>query len=221
MFGLSADANTHVLTFAPHAPPDWGNFAIRNVHVGPCVVDLRYHRTEDTISLEAERSGTGDCSLEFSPSLSLGAEVIQVEMNGHLIANRVTKSPADQHLNVKLPLAKGSNKLHITVLNDFGVSLPTSLPPLGSKSRGLRVISETWSATRDRMELELAGAIYDLGVWSAGQLSLVEGAEWTKGAAGRGQVRLRMPTGDPDEYARAKIIFHFSPKGPMEHSRAN
>lgn len=224
MFGLSADANTHVLTFAPHAPADWANFAVKNIHLGPCLIDLRYHRTEDTISLEAERSGTGDCWLEFSPSLALGADVIQVEMNGHLIANRVTKSPADQHLNVKIPLAKGSNKLHITVLNDFGVSLPTALPPLGAKSRGLRVISETWSASRERMELDVAGAkgaVYDLGLWSAGQLSLVEGADWTRAAAGRGQVRVHMAAGDPDEYARAKIIFHFTPKSPMEHSKAN
>jgi hypothetical protein len=224
MFGLSSDANTHVLTFAPHVPPDWPTFAVKNIHLGACAVDLRYHRTEDTISLEAERSGTGDCSLEFSPSLGLGAEVIQVEMNGHLIANRVTKSPADQHLNVKIPLVKGTNKLHITVLNDFGVNIPTSLPPLGAKSRGLRVVSETWSASRDRLEFDIAGAkgaVYDLGLWSAGQLSSVEGAEWTKGAAGRGQVRLHMPTGNPDEYVRAKIIFRFSPKSPMEHSKAN
>jgi glycogen debranching enzyme len=224
MFGLSTDVNTHVLTFAPHAPADWQNFAVKNVHVGSCIVDLRYHRSEDAVSLDADRSGTGDCSLEFSPSLALGAEVIQVEMNGHLIANRVTKSPADQHLNVKLPLAKGTNRLHITVLNDFGLSIPATLPVLGSKSRGLRVLSETWSASRDRLELAVAGSkgtAYDIGLWSAGQLSVVEGADWTKGAAGRGQIRIHMPAGDADEYARAKVIFHFTPKSPMEHSKSN
>ena len=224
MFGLASDANIHVLSFAPHVPPDWPSFAVKNVHVGACVVDLHYHRTEEAISLDADRSGTGDCSLEFSPSLALGAEVIQVEMNGHLVANRVTKSPADQHLNVKFPLVKGSNKIHITVLNDFGVSIPTALPALGTKSRGLRVLSETWSAAHDRLELDVAGAkgtVYDLGVWSAGQLSLVEGAEWTKGVAGRGQVHLRMPAGDADEYARAKIIFHFSAKASPERPKAN
>ena len=224
MFGLSSDAINHVLTFAPHVPADWPSLAVKNVHVGACVVDLHYHRTEEAISLDADRSGTGDCSLEFSPSLALGAEVIQVEINGHLIANRVTKSPADQHLNVKFPLAKGSNKLHITVLNDFGISIPTSLPALGTKSRGLRVLSETWSAAHDRLELDVAGAkgtVYDLGLWSAGQLSLVEGADWTKGAAGRGQVHLHMPAGDADEYARAKIIFHFTAKSSTEHIKGN
>jgi len=143
-------------------------------------------------------------------------------MNGHLVANRVMKSAIDQHLNVKLPLARGSNKLHITVLNDFGLSIPFALPPLGTKSRTLRLLNQTWNATRDRLELEIAGAkgaTYDLGAWSAGQLSQVEGAEWTKSSAGRGQIRIHMPAGDGDDYARAKVILHFSAKSSMEHSK--
>ncbi len=223
LFGLSGDANARTLTFAPHVPPDWANFAVKNIHVGPCVIDLRYHRTEEAISLEAERSGSGDCSLEFSPALSLGAEVIAVEMNGHLVANRVMKSMVDQHLNVKFPLARGPNKLHITVLNDFGLSIPFALPPLGAKSRTLRVLNQTWSASRDRLELDIAGvkgATYDLGAWSAGQLSQIEGAEWTKGSAGRGQIRVHMPAGEGEDYVRAKVVLHFSAKSSMEHSKA-
>jgi len=34
-------------------------------------------------------------------------------------------------------------------------------------------------------------------------------------------VHLHMAPGDPDEYARAKIVFRFSPKSSMEHSKAN
>ena len=224
MFGLSIDAGAHLLTFAPHVPADWANFAVTNIHVGGCTVDLRYHRTEETITLDADRSGTGDCSLEFSPSLSPAAEVIAVEMSGHLVANRVTRSGADQHLKVKFPLARGSNKLHITVLNDFGVSVPTSLPALGAKSRGLRVLFETWNASHDRMEMEVAGVkggAYELGLWSAGQLSTVEGAEWVKGSAGRGQLRVHLPAGEADDYTRAKIVFHFSAKSSMEHPKTN
>jgi glycogen debranching enzyme len=224
LFGLSSDANAHLLTFAPHVPADWANFAVKNIHVGACVIDLRYHRTEETITLDADRSGTGDCSLEFSPAISLGAEVIAVEMSGHLVSNRVVKSAADQHLSVKFPLARGSNKLHITVLNDFGLSIPTSLPLLGAKSRGLRVLSQSWSSSRDRLELDVSGirgGVYDLGLWSAGQLSTVEGAEWTKGSAGRGQLRLHMPPGEAEEYTRAKIVFHFTAKNPMERSKGN
>ena len=145
-------------------------------------------------------------------------------MSGHLVANRVTRSGADQHLKVKFPLARGSNKLHITVLNDFGVSVPTSLPALGAKSRGLRVLFETWNASHDRMEMEVAGVkggAYELGLWSAGQLSTVEGAEWVKGSAGRGQLRVHLPAGEADDYTRAKIVFHFSAKSSMEHPKTN
>jgi hypothetical protein len=86
------------------------------------------------------------------------------------------------------------------------------------------VLSESWSSTRDRLELEVSGVkggVYDLGLWSAGQLSTVEGAEWTKGSAGRGQLRIHIPSGEPDEYTRSKIVFHFTAKNPMEHSKPN
>ena len=217
LFGLSADANAHSLTFAPHIPSDWTTFAIKNIRVGSCTIDIRYRKVAEVITLEAERGGTGDCSLEYSPALSPVAEVISVEMSGHLISNRVTKSAVDQHLVVRFPLARGTNKLFVTIHNDFGISAPATLPPLGATSRALHVISESWSSTRDRLELAVAGisgSTYELVLANAGQLNWVEGAEWTKNAASRWQVRIHIP--GSSGYARAKIVFHFGGKSASE-----
>lgn len=230
LFGLSVDANAHVLTFAPHVPPDWPSFAIKNVRVGSCVLDLKYERVEQGFALEADRTG-GECTLEFSPALSPAAEVMNVERNGHLVQHRVLKSAVDQHVVVRFPVNKGANNLRFEVRNDFGLSLPSGLPELGNASRGLRVVSETWNAAKDRLELEVAGvqsSTYELGVWNAGQLSRVEGGNWTKGSAGRGLVRVQMRAqpgnGKPNAgdqalarkdaktYVRQKIIFHFAGK---------
>jgi glycogen debranching enzyme len=221
LFGLSADATAHVLTFAPHVPADWSSFAIKNIHVGSCVLDLHYGKTEGGMTLAADRSGAGDCTLEFSPGISFAAEVMSVEMNGHLVPYRVVKSAADQHLSVRFPVARGSNKLNITIHNDFGLSVTSTLPPLGATSRGLRVLSESWSPAKDRLDLELAGAkglVYELGTWNAGQVGHVEGAEWTKGSAGHGKLRIHMPPGNPEEYARQKVLFHFAGKPAAEHA---
>ncbi len=219
LFGLSVDANAHVLTFAPHVPPDWSSFAIKNVHVGACALNLKYQRNEQGFSLEVDRSGPGECTVEFSPSISPLAEVMTVEMNGHLVQHRVLKSAVDQHVVVRFPANQGANKLHIAVSNDFALSVPSALPELGNASRGLRVLSETWSAAKDRLELEVAGlqgSVYELGVWNAGQLSRVEGAEWNKG---RGQVRIHLPQASQKNavkdagatnYARQKIVFSFA-----------
>jgi glycogen debranching enzyme len=229
LFGLSVDANAHLLTFAPHVPADWNSFVISNIHVGACVLDLHYQRTDEGFSLDAERGGAGECTLEFSPAISAAAEVMTVEMNGHLMQNRVLKSAMDQHVVVRFPVAKGSNKLHLAVRNDFGVSVSSALPPLGTASRGLRVLSESWSASKDKLEMEVAGmqgAMYELGVWNAAQLNRVEGAALTKGAGGHGQVTIHMPAaadpgtrgegarvaGNSESYVHQKVVFHFAGK---------
>jgi hypothetical protein len=225
LFGLSVDANAHLLSFAPHVPADWASFAIRNVHVGSCALDLKYERSEQGFTLEADRSGSGECTLEFSPAISPLAEVMTVEMNGHLVQHRVLKSAVDQHVVVRFPVNKGTNKLHVLVHNDFGLSVPAALPELGGTSRGLRVLAETWTAAKDRLELEVSGvqgSTYELGVWNAGQLSRVEGAEWNKGAGGHGQVRVHVAVA-PDRtsknvdegasatnYTRQKVVFYFA-----------
>jgi glycogen debranching enzyme len=222
LFGLSADANAHVLTFAPHVPADWAAFAIKNIHVGSCVLDLRYRRSGEDITLEADRGGTGDCTLEFSPAISFAAQVMSVEMNGHLVPHRVLKNAVDQHVSVRFPVARGSSKLSITIHDDFGLSVTSALPPLGATSRGLRVLSESWSATKDRLDMEVAGvdgSVYELGIWNAGLLSRVEGAEWIKGGVDSGKIRIHMPTSNSGDYAREKVVFHFGAKRAAEPAK--
>ena len=41
MLGLAIDAPEHTLTFAPHVPATWTSFAVKNVHAGPVMLDLR------------------------------------------------------------------------------------------------------------------------------------------------------------------------------------
>ena len=184
-------------------------------------MNLRDHRTEEDITLDAERSGSGDCALQFSPAISFAAEVMSVEMNGHLLQHRVLKSVVDQHVSMRFPLAHGSNKVHISIRNDFGLSLTSTLPGLGATSCGLRVLWETWSAARDRLELEVAGisgSVYELGIWNGKGLKSVDGAEWIRGAD-PGKLRIHMPASGSEGYARGKIVFHFAEKRAAEHGK--
>ena len=223
IFGLSVDANAHLLTFAPHVPADWTSFAIKNVHVGACVLDLRYQRTDDGFSLDTERSGSGDCTLEFSPAISAAAEVMTVEMSGHLVQNRVLKSAMDQHVVVRFPVARGSNKLHIALHNDFAVSVATTLPPLGTASRGLRVLSESWSASKDRLEMEVRERGAPPMSSASGMPRNLIASKARSGSKGSGsrrnsrtdragiRERGRTPTlHTRHKLARQKIVFHFA-----------
>jgi glycogen debranching enzyme len=209
MFGLQADVEKHQITLAPHVPADWTSFAIRNVHVAEVGVNFRYRKTSDIVELDIERSGNGDCSVEFSPAFSLRTQVVSVQMNGRPLPFQILPNSNDQHLSVRFPVNGGPNHLVIRVKNDFGLALANELPALGSASRGLRVLSEFWNASRTEFTLELsgrAGSHYELSVWNPSQIASVEGAILSK----LGKLEIEMPQGAGDSYVQEKLVVHFA-----------
>jgi hypothetical protein len=208
MLGLQTDAEKHEVTLSPHVPADWTNFAARNVNVGGVAMDFQYRKTIDSVVLETERKGSGDCWVDFSPAFSLRATVVSVELNGRPVPFKVHPNSNDQHLSVRFPVSGGQNNLIIHVKNDFGLTLSNQLPPLGSASRELRVLSESWNAARNQLTLGvsgLAGVHYALGVWNSAQVSSVEGGTLTK----LGTLETQMPPGTEDSYVQSKVIVHF------------
>jgi glycogen debranching enzyme len=217
MFGLSADATTHTLTFAPHPPADWTQFSIENLRVGNTTLLLNYKKEEEIASarssggivLEVGRtSGSEECMIEFRPAISLRAAVSRVELNGKPLPFQIESNEQDQHVIVRFPVSEEHIFLSIILSNDFAVSAASSLPPLGSPSRSLRILSETWSPTRDQLTLDLAGASgaqYEVKVWNPSQIQRVEGAELDTSA-----IRLQMPSSDSEPYGHAKVVLHFA-----------
>ncbi|HYM76727.1 MAG TPA: amylo-alpha-1,6-glucosidase [Candidatus Dormibacteraeota bacterium] len=208
MFGLQTDVEKRQVTLAPHIPADWTDFAIHNVNAGGVSLDFQYRKTADSLVLETKRKGTGECWLEFSPAFSLHTTVVSVELSGRPVPFKVQPNSNDQHLSVRFPIYGGPNILVVHVKNDFGLTLSNQLPPLGSASRELRVISESWNATKTQLTLEvsgLAGARYALGVWNPAQVSSVEGGALSQ----PGKLEMQMPAGPSDSYVQSKVILHF------------
>jgi glycogen debranching enzyme len=211
LFGLETDAENHRIMLAPHVPADWTSFAIRNVHVGSVNADFQYRKTSDRIVLEIKRTGSGDCVADFSPAFSLRTQVTSVEMNGRPMPFKLQPNGQDQHLPLRLAVQEGSNALVIRVKNDFGLAVSNDLPPLGSASRSLRVVSESWNATRDQLTVELSGVParqYELAVWNPQQIRSVEGAVFTKSDT-LGKVVVQFPEGSDESYVHRSVILHF------------
>ena len=207
LFGLHIDGEKHELSFRPHIPADWTWFAIHNLRVGGDLVDIRYRKTSDSITLDLTRQGTGDCWLEFSPALSLRTQVPSVMLNDRPVPFTIESNAQDQHLRLRIPL-KGQSRLVIHLKNDFGLSLLNQLPPLGSSSRELRIVEESWDAGRTQLTLDVsgrAGAHYELNVWNPSQIASVEGAT----DRGDGKLEIQMPKGDPEAYIPEKVVIHF------------
>jgi glycogen debranching enzyme len=206
LFGLETDTAQHRVVLAPHVPTDWTSFAIHNVRAGDATLDFAYTKTLDAISLIID--STADASLEFSPALSPRARIIGADLNGNRVPFQISKNDADQHAVLRVNIAKGKSTLRIKVKNDFGITYASCLPPLGSSSLGLRLISDSWSASADAESLEFAGAAganYKLGVWNAAQASSVEGAKIKDG-----KLVLNIPATSSDAFPHQKVVIHFA-----------
>ncbi len=215
LFGLQTDAANCHLDFAPHVPADWNSFSITNVRLGPVAVDLHYERAPGHIRLQVHSTGAKDCSVEFSPGLSLRAKVTGVRLNDRALPFHVEENSSDQHVTVNFPITGGRDVVEIQVKNDFELSESSTLPALGSTSRGLRVLSESWTPSRDVLSLQLSGAAgesYDLTAWNPSQISSVEGAEIEKTSGPKAQVRVKLPATAPGIDPQATVSFHFVPR---------
>lgn len=216
LFGLASDAVTGTLTFAPHVPADWTSFAIWNVAVGSAKIDFHYSKDLDGITLEMKLSGGSPSNsfltLDFQPAVSLRAKISGATLNGRPVLFHVEPNPVDQHVFVRVPVSAGASTLHIRLKDDFGLAYNSTLPALGSPSEGLRVVSESWTSSRDRFTLAVsgrAGRQYRLSVWNAAQIASVSGAKLSKGPEGRGELVVEFPANAIEPVAHATISLQF------------
>jgi hypothetical protein len=213
MFGLATDAKAGTVTFAPHLPADWNSLSIDNVRVGENKVQLTLTRSAEGIFMEAVRTaGTGESRIEFRPSISLRATVQKAELNGKPLSFRIESNEEDQHVIVRFPVSEGQDFVRIAVSDDFAVTATAALPPLGSVSTGLRILSETWSASHDQLTLNVSGSVgaqYQLSVWNAAQIDHVDGAELKKKPE-VSTLTVQIPSSGSDSYTQSKIVIHFS-----------
>jgi hypothetical protein len=216
LLGLEIDATSHQLRLAPHVPAGWKSFEIHNIHIAAGIVDLKYERNEDSITLETRRTGAGDCSMEFSPALSPRAEVTGSDINGHPVSLRVERNPEDQHAVVRFLVSSGPSTLHIRLRDDFGYSISTDPPRLGERSRGLRVLSESWGPKHQSLTLNvsgISGKLYNLTLWNSKQVASVEGGKLVKEENGEMQIRIELPATDSTSYVHGKVLIHFTAEG--------
>jgi glycogen debranching enzyme len=213
LMGLKTDAaNCHVV-FTPHVPADWNSFSIDHLSVSGQSIGISYRRTADLIGMEIRSDGTKPCTMEFSPAVSLRAKVKQVRLNGRVLPFHLNPSSSDQHVAIEAQIQSGVNKIEIDIRDNFELSYASTLPALGADSRGLRVLSESWSPTRDKLTLQLSGAAeenYELSAWNVQELVSIEGAQLEKVSASSAKVHVHLPAGFTGKDPETDVVFHFA-----------
>lgn len=217
MLGLSANALTHTLTFAPHVPADWTSFSVANVRVGAATLDLQWSKALDAIRIAVTRRGPPSshqdpCDIDFAPALALRAKVRRVLLDGRPIPFHVETNALDQHVRLYLPAKQGTETVTIELSGEFGITQIAELPLPGSSSHGVRVTAQRWSPSRDSLALILAGpaqTVGELGVWNPTEIASVDGATLLAGDDNKAQLQFQMPSADANGDAHLQIAIHF------------
>jgi glycogen debranching enzyme len=210
MMGLEVDALAHHLSFTPHVPADWNSFHIGNLRMADAVLELTYTHTLNSLALTIV--STGDCDILFSPAINLRSQIVAANVNGSAVSARPEINALDQHPLLRFTAHKGETRVQLRLRNDFGLTLTSSLPPLGEASQGLRVVSERWTSAHDALTLDVAGRpgrTYTLGVWNPSQISTVDGAELAARNQPSGSLAISFPQTTTGEYTHQKVVLHF------------
>jgi hypothetical protein len=182
-----------------------------HVRAGAASVDFKYSRGPDTVNLEVKSSEP--CTVAFSPALSLRTSVLGAEWNGKAIPFHVTPTSQDQHVEIKIPSTRSPGSLRLRLKNDFDVSYANELPPLGQASEALRILSESWSASRTELTMDVSGRpgkSYELFVRGAGQILTVDGGTLNRTNAGAGALKVSIPSASTQDFVEHKVVLHFA-----------
>ena len=100
-------------------------------------------------------------------------------------------------------------RIHLRGDVDFGAT--SSLPLLGSPSLGVRVVSESWSASRDSLLLEIVGPVgsaLNLYVRNPDEIASVEGGTFVN-HGGAGAILVHLPRDGKVNQSSGRILVHF------------
>jgi glycogen debranching enzyme len=216
MMGLSVDAQTSTVGFAPHVPADWTDFSIQNVAVGATSLSIAYHRAADEITLQIQRHGNQHIQFLFSPAFSLRAKVLDAEINGHRAAlHAEPENAVDQHVSVSVPIDMDNTTVRIRFRKDFGIAYPYVAPSIGAVSANIKFVSQQWNATHDRLELHVAGvngAKYDVPLYGDLAGLTADGGK-LKRTATQTILEIDFPPGAVGEYTARTVVLQFPAAG--------
>jgi hypothetical protein len=222
LFGLETNATTGDVALKPHVPATWDSFSISNLHVGSMTLAFRFRRDAKDIWLDVTRTGNGKCTLDFSPALSLRARVESATLNGRAVPFRIESNETDQHVSAHFEVPAGKSALHMRFSDDFELGVASQLPDAGSASRGLRILSSSWSPEGDSLELDVAGMpgnTYEFSLSNASEIVSVQGAELNKSHSRAPKLLVRFPAASDRVYVNRRIDVEFKAKASPRNRR--
>ncbi|GAC1647039.1 MAG: hypothetical protein NVS9B15_05480 [Acidobacteriaceae bacterium] len=142
LFGIDVDAIHHRVSVQPHLPGDWPMAEVRNLRVGPSVVNLSYKRVRSTIVASVQTlSGPKVLLGDGSESVSVPTPAVEVCMpHGLPVRGSRTTQPK------VLDESSTSNSLHLEIEGSAGsettLKLVTHTPALRLRVEGAELAGD-------------------------------------------------------------------------------
>jgi glycogen debranching enzyme len=196
LLDLHVNAASRTVSLAPHLPADWPAMAVKNIRVGDKTLGLRFEQKPNLLRVIVEANATRGATLDLSPAFSLHARVLSVTADGRKLAFTAERNDRDQHIHLRLPISGARQQIVMRTEGDLRLAYTEALPQLGEASRGLRLISESWSRDGVEGRLQFAGlpgGRYEVALVGAQNIERVEGAELLKPADGAASLRVTIP----------------------------
>jgi hypothetical protein len=157
MLGLTVDAETNRISFAPHMPPDWPRISVKNIPVRVSQLGLILTQSETTTELQVRNDGAL-VKMLFTPQIPFGATLDAADLNGKPIAASLEANPQDTHAKVELDLSTGETRLTIRYSGGVSLMLPSQLPMLGDSSTGIKITGLRWDQGKLILQADVRSA---------------------------------------------------------------
>lgn len=175
LLGLDGDATKKEISFAPQLPANWESLSVTNYHIGNEIVDMRYVRKANQVSVEVDHKGEGGYSFTFSPALGVGTRIVAARVNSQTVPFRQEVSSQTVQPIVQAML---DSSLRIEIDYEPTVELlpPSNETKTGDGNKGLKVISTSLKDKTLTIVVEgLSGEQYSLGMTNIEKLASAEG----------------------------------------------
>jgi hypothetical protein len=200
LLGLDGDAAKKEVVFAPQVPANWENLSISNYRIGNKIVDMRYVRGENQVSVDIDSKGDGDYSFVFSPALGIGTKIISARVNGQAVPFQQEESSQTVQPVVVSKLGS-SLKIEIDFEPTVEFLPPSNETKTGDSNKGLKIISTSLRGTTLNVVVEgLSGEQYKLGMVHADKLASVEGCNISGSS-----LIIDFPAGTVGQFVRREI----------------
>lgn len=138
LFGIEVDAARNALGLHPHMPAEWDEMSAQNIHLPHSTLDFTLHHDAVSVDLNLRNSGES-ATVDFSPEIPLGADVIEAQCGGSKVEVRTITFGQDTHAQLALTAAHGASHCHLRLAGGVSILLPAADAQIGDASRAIKL----------------------------------------------------------------------------------